>query len=462
MRHLRTASPILHGSPAWALLPADSVVKQWAKELALAAAEPANRDLWGLVGQAVVVEDADLDAVDGVLRCVANDAGLDFRRVEAEDVMEACSDWVEAVADGQSILVYLAAGQWISGNLEGDDDDLGFTRSPGHDEQSAHAFRKGLRQFLEQEIPKRPMVVVTAIKSFRHLDPALRRTGCFDRRIVLPRITNEILAQTFIMEMGASALDGTLTDHLTRLGALLDCQYRDQRRRHLMEQALRRLCWREHRKATFNDVLTFATYGTGDEDTQTHESLEKRRGHAIHEAGHALVSYLESQDKIPPAYCCINGRNSLFGVVVTPHDAQESSSNDMTYANARYHIRVALAGRVAEHLVLGADQVSLQGATGDLQKASELASQMFGRWGLAPDADTDEAASGNLAVICGSPTPTEYDHVEQLVRTFLQKQFLEVLALLREQRVLLDRITDALTDKGILFQKDFTDILECD
>ena len=50
------------------------------------------------------------------------------------------------------------------------------------------------------------------------------------------------------------------------------------------------------------------------------------------------------------------------------------------------HIAVALAGREAERLLLGADRVST-GASNDIEKAAHLARRMVGEWGMLPECE---------------------------------------------------------------------------
>ena len=458
MKHQKQSPSPAKPNHLWSLVPQGSAIKQWAKDLSQVASAPFHSEQWSMVGQAVIVVSEDAEHAQEILRNVAQQAGMAFMSVASDEVASNFNEWIDGVPE-TPVLVYLEPGAWVGSNLEGDDDDLGFARNPSHDEAQAFEFRKAFRHFLEAGLPNSPMVIVTVLKSFVMMEPSLRRSGCFDRRITLPRLQNELLAKTFIEEVGATTLDSSVTEDLTRLGALLSADFPKQRQRRLIQKALQRLCWRERRKGTFDDLMMFAIFGIGEDDAGPDIS-DNRRSHAVHEAGHALISYLASREKMAPAYCSIKGRGDSFGVVVTPYEAAESISNDKTYADMLFHLRVGLAGRAAEHLLLGAENVSAGGSASDLAKATEVAWRMLGRWGLAPDDHTDDGAASNLQVVIGNPTDCEIARVDALVQPFLQKQFLIILELLRQHKVTLENVANALVTKGYLFQEDFMAIVK--
>jgi hypothetical protein len=304
-------------TPYWAYWSEDSAIKRWTRELTQAAADPGDRERWALTGQAVVVEHDDLEVMDGVLQCIAHQAGLAYRRVAAAEVVGEFPAWVEAIPADTPCLVQLAAGLWVGPALDGDEDELGFPRALDHDELAAAAFRQALRAFLEAGLPPTPLVIVIALKSGGQLDPALRRQGCFDRRLALPRLGNVDLARAFVDEMGRGLFDASVTADLNHLGALVRYEFADQRRRGLLRQALRRLQWREGRAVSFQDLLLFATYGTVDREIVP-DTLAQRRRHAIHEAGHALVAALDGPRGAIPVYVSATPRNDHAGIVVPP------------------------------------------------------------------------------------------------------------------------------------------------
>ena len=445
-------------TPFWKYWAEDSAIKRWTRELAQAAANPGDRERWALTGQAVVVEHDDLEVMDGVLHCVANMAGLTYRRVPVDEVVSEFPAWVEAQPAGKPGLVHLAAGLWVGPALEGDEEDLGFPRGLGHDERAAAAFRQALRTLLAAGLPQAPVVLVIALKAFGQLDPQLRRQGGFDRRLGLPRLTNEDCARAFVDAMGPRLFDASVTADLNHLGALVRYEFPNQRRRGLLQQALRRLHWREGRPVSFNDLVLFATYGTMDRE-EPPASAAQRRLPAIHEAGHALVAALDGPRGALPVYVSASHRNDHVGIVVPPYDTY-AEGEEPSYADMVHRIRVGVAGRAAEHLVLGADQVSATGARSDLLRVYTLACDLLVSNGHSPDLSSDSAVASNLAIMHGQVAEADLARAEMMCREFLQTQYLAVLALLRQHRDVLERLTVALMARGVLFQEDLRRIFQ--
>jgi ATP-dependent Zn protease len=123
-----------------------------------------------------------------------------------------------------------------------------------------------------------------------------------------------------------------------------------------------------------------------------------------------------------------------------------------------HKIRVWLGGRAAEHLLLGASQVSAEGASSDLEQATRMACSMMGVFGLSPDLTTDDTAGANLTVVIDDISASEAQHVEILARQFLQQQFCKTLDVLRTHHTYLEKIVAALVEKKVLLETDFTNL----
>jgi cell division protease FtsH len=108
------------------------------------------------------------------------------------------------------------------------------------------------------------------------------------------------------------------------------------------------------------------------------------RSVAAHEAGHAAVAILDSNGKNIPDYWSIVPGADFKGVVAESIAYRESLGGRTTYADFRHQIRVRLAGRAAEELAFGPENIS-SGACGDLESVWKRSSRAFGRWGFAPD-----------------------------------------------------------------------------
>lgn len=109
-------------------------------------------------------------------------------------------------------------------------------------------------------------------------------------------------------------------------------------------------------------------------------SEKDRRIIAYHEGGHALVAHHLPEADIVNRVTILPRGQSLG---VTHFIAEEDRYNYSRHA-LMTKIAVGLAGRVAEDLTFGADQITT-GAENDLQVVTDLARRMVTRWGMSEE-----------------------------------------------------------------------------
>ena len=446
------------GHTFWNFLPATSSIKRWKDAIKTANGSSFCRHEWEMIGHAVVIEHHDVETIQTMVHHIAGETRMQLHII-AHDQVSNFGEWLDVLAGDEPVLIYLEPGVWLKNGANDDEDDHEWPECPTHDEDKAYEFRKELAKRLRAGILQKPIVFVTGLQSVSQMDKQLRQSGLFDRRIEIPEIAYEETAQAFLEETGIDIVDESYQSNLKRVGCLVRHELNDYRRRSIVQKSLQRRAWSEKRKVTFNDLVMLAVYGTSECDDQV-DPPEIRQRHAIHEAGHALVVYLDSKDKTPPEYCSVIKRGGTHGVVVRGYDDHERISDDLTYRDITHKIRVALGGRVAEHYLLGATQTSASGSKSDLESATRLAGGLFGKWGHSPDLSTDAQAASNLEVVLGKPTPSEYAHVEIMIRDYLSTQFEMVLSLFKAHHQLLKLIAETLNEKTFLTRKDFESIIQ--
>jgi len=453
--HKTLSSPIVRTNPRglWNFIAENSAIKRWTTELAVAGTQEFCAETWDVLGHAVVIESEDVESVRTLIHHVAGEGNMQLHLINRDHITNF-KDWVNVIPTDEPTLVYLEPGLWLKNKLGDDDSSPEWAECPTHDDDKAYAFRKELANFIATQGCKQPTVFVTAVESVSQLDASLRRAGLFDRRVKVPELDYEDVAHAFIEETGSDFLDDSVHSDLKRVGCLVRHEFSDQRRRCIFQKAIKRLAWRNGSKVSYKELVQFAAYGTAEVDDRL-DPPEVRRRHAIHEAGHALVTYLDSKGKIPPEYCSVIKRGGTHGIMVRAFEAHERISDDLSYQDVTHNIRVALGGRVAEHLLLGAIDASATGARGDLKTATNLAGSLFGSWGHSDDLTSDSVAASNLAVCIGKATHSECAHVEQKIRNYLQAQFGIVLEILKTHSELLEKTVSALNEKTILVKEDF-------
>ncbi|MEG0766896.1 MAG: AAA family ATPase [Clostridia bacterium] len=309
-------------------------------------------------------------------------------------------------------------------------DALGKRRDNGNEEreQTLNALLTEMSGFRGDQ----GIVVIAATNRIDTLDEALLRPGRFDRQIEvgLPGCMQRLRILQVHARNKPMAPDVDLQklamDAVFFSGAKLES---------MLNEAAILAARREAEMIGQTDIAhAFQTVMVGDEKQDRSDIGQREREiTAYHEAGHALATlHLMPESRLTRVSIIPSTRGAAgYSMAVMP-DRQF-----FTRAELEAHIGIALAGRVAEELVFGADQMTT-GAGNDLSKATELCVRMCMEWGM--DAQL------------GLPTQrvlTSYglsggQDVSDAIRTRLAAHYARVLALLTAHRDTLERIAQAL------------------
>ncbi|CAM8657934.1 Peptidase M41 [Oxalobacteraceae bacterium] len=450
------AAPSSHSS-LWAKLPSSHVVNRWINELARLPSHSTDPDQWAICGKAVLLETDDLEILKDLVSYAANKVGMNFYYMSLEEVSLDLLDSLAELGSTVPTLVYIEPGRWLGG--EDGEGEHAWPMHPSDDAETLHRFRLLLSQYLTESSSNKPIIITTGVRSSSQMDIALRRGKLFDRRIRLPEFEPEVIASSFIDDIGRDVFEKIIDGQHKRIGYLLKREFPSNRRRSLLASAINRLGWRENRLINFDDVVQFASFGTQEDEVALPDPTYARQ-HAIHEAGHALVTYLDSRDHTIPVYTSILKRGGALGVVITTPDAYEMTGEDLSYRDIIHKIKVCLAGRAAEYLLLGAEDVSARGALGDLEEATHWARLLMEELGHSSVTGTIEEASSNLLVQQSKPAGIERHRTDAQARLFLQKLFIETVDILKKNTEILYLIVKQLEQKTILFEEDFKKIVQ--
>jgi cell division protease FtsH len=278
------------------------------------------------------------------------------------------------------------------------------------------------------------------------LDKALLRPGRFDRRVaVQPPDRN---GRKLILEVHTRSVPLGDDVDLDRLASTTPGMVGADLANLVNEAAL--LAARRGREAVsaadLADALEKIVLGA---ERKVIMSDADRRRTAYHEAGHALVGML-TPGADPVRKVSIIPRGTALGVTFSAPDADRFT---YTTEDLAAKIRVMLGGRAAEEIALG--NVTT-GAESDIDMLTRLARHMVGRWGMSPK-------MGLIAVLGqDDPTPFAADGFSQRTRELLDDEvrrivdeaYAEVVALLREERVRLDALAEALLAEETLDEDD--------
>ena len=277
----------------------------------------------------------------------------------------------------------------------------------------------------------RNVIFIGATNRVDILDPALLRPGRFDRKIVVPlpdRGGREaIIAVHAAGKPFNSDVDFSALARRTPGFSGADLSY-------LMNEAALEAARNGAKTITSAHIQdALATSVLGKERRSALVTDRDRRIVAWHEAGHAAAALL-LPDAENPVTVTIIPRGGAGGVTW-----MQGSENDfLTRAQAQSRLIVSMGGRAAEKLLLDGDFT--QGAHGDLQSATALATEMVARYGMGR----------RLVSVDAVPGSTGSDIINDEAAELIANAAREADRLLGRNRRLVTVIADALLDQETL------------
>ncbi|MEE9298064.1 MAG: AAA family ATPase [Acidimicrobiia bacterium] len=297
------------------------------------------------------------------------------------------------------------------------------------------------------------ILLIGATNRAEALDPALLRPGRFDRVFHFPLPARKERRELIDFFLTTKAHDDTVDDTARDDLAATTMGYSPASLERLFDEALL-FALREDR-----DSLGVTDLHRARLDVEiglaepTEYTEEERENIAVHEAGHAVVAYLAGK-----------GRKMNFLSIVKRKDALgllAHSETEERYTKRRSEtlalMQIALGGMVAEELFFGE---SGTGPVNDLATATNIAVEMVGSMGLGSSLISFRAVDqgmvgGNLVAKVLAD-----DKARDAVDALLHEQKAVVVALLRDNRHLIEALRDALVDGDELAGREIVEVLD--
>jgi cell division protease FtsH len=288
------------------------------------------------------------------------------------------------------------------------------------------------------------VILIAATNRPDVLDPALLRPGRFDREVVVNN--PDIVGREQILQV-----------HVRRIPLALDVNLKTLARTtpgfsgadlmNLVNEAallaVRREC-EAVGMAEFEEAKDTVTMGA---ERRTHVmSDEERRLTAYREGGKAIVAlHVPAADPLHKATIVTRGRSTGQVKQLPENDHAALSLKQMTS-----RLAITLAGRAAEELVFGRDNIT-SGTAADIEAATKLARDMVTRWGLsealgvvAYGDNQDEVFLGNSVTRTQNVSEETAQLISIEVRRLVDAALAEAQAILQRHRAELDRLAQGL------------------
>jgi len=276
------------------------------------------------------------------------------------------------------------------------------------------------------------IIVIGATNRLDTLDEALLRPGRFDRHIEIG--LPDVNARQHILSLYAKKkplsddvnLESVAKSTVCFSGAMLE---------NLMNEAaimaansMDNVIRNEHIDKAFYTVIAGAP-----KTDRSYITDQERKITAYHEAGHALATTLLLPDHYISKVTIIPSVRGAGGFNLSiPKDTMFQSQRQL-----KSSIQVLLAGRVAEELIFGSDEITT-GASNDIQKASKMIVDYLDKYGM-------DSEMGLFSV-----EALEEGHDSKLLdkcRTLMNESYEEIRSLMNDNLPLLEKITQELLEK---------------
>ena len=305
--------------------------------------------------------------------------------------------------------------------------------------------------------PSDNIVVLAATNRPDILDPALKRSGRFDRQITI--VPPDVKGRKKILDVHSDKVmlsDGVDLDDI----ATLTSGFTGAELASLVNEAAL-LAARQNKTAVDQEDFDMAhdRILLGVERKGMVITERDKRVLAFHEAGHAIVARL-LPDSDPVHKITIIPRGRALG------QTQQLPINDRQAYSREYlkdRITTLMGGRAAEELVFG---IKTTGAQSDIQQATELATNMVCKWGMSENLgpqvyivdDGDFLGPSSHRLSMGARTEAQID---KEIKNLLESCYDEAVSILSNERLFLSVLADILMQVETIDSEEFDIIYSC-
>ena len=286
------------------------------------------------------------------------------------------------------------------------------------------------------------------------LDKALLRPGRFDRRIIVDK--PDLKGRIEILKVHAKDVKMDETVDLEAIALATSGAVGSDLANMINEAAI--IAVKEKREYVTQKDLFEAVEQVlvGKEKKDRIMSQEERRIVSYHEVGHALISALQKNSEPVQKITIVPRTMGALGYVM--HVPEEEKFLN-TQAELQDRLVSLLGGRAAEEVVF--DTVTT-GASNDIEKATEIARAMVTQYGMSRkfgliglESVESKYLDGRTVMNCSDRTAAD---VDAEVMDILKKSYEQALAMLKDNREVMDTLAEYLIEKETITGKEFMKI----
>jgi cell division protease FtsH len=304
--------------------------------------------------------------------------------------------------------------------------------------------------------PTQKVIVMAATNRADVLDSALLRPGRFDRRIIIDLPDRIERKEILEVHKKGKKLETNIDLELvaTRTPGFSGAELSS-----LMNESAITAARENRKEVSQNDLLSSIEKVMLGAERKNHlMGEEEKKLVAYHEAGHALVaSVLPHADPVHKISIISRGNAGGYTLKLPTDERRLTNKNVFTD-----DIAMTFGGYAAEELVAG---VTSTGPSSDIEQATAMARAMVTRYGMS-DVVGPVAIESDRNVITHGRSSGDKIYSEELnrnvdneIKRIVEEGREKARSVVREYKVVLDAIADALIEKENLERPDFEDIL---
>lgn len=303
--------------------------------------------------------------------------------------------------------------------------------------------------------PNTAVVVLAATNRGDLLDPALLRPGRFDRRVVLELPDLEARQEILKIHAKGKPFEDDVNWERVAKGTV---GFSGAELENMLNEAAIGAARLNKVKISMKDIDEASLKVKLGAEKKRSQSDEDKLMTAYHEAGHAIVNYVEGLD--PVSKISIISRGMALGFTLVP---PQKDVIHYTKSKLIKQMAMAMGGRAAEELVFG-DITT--GASSDISNATSMARNMVVEWGmselgpinLGPQVDVGDW--GKAYMEPARISDTMQGKVDGEIKKFVEGSFNEAKKVLKENKEKLDKLAKALVEKESLNQEEFEELMK--
>ncbi|MCB9801031.1 MAG: ATP-dependent metallopeptidase FtsH/Yme1/Tma family protein [Pseudomonadales bacterium] len=323
----------------------------------------------------------------------------------------------------------------------------------GHDEreQTLNQILVEMDGFAQNE----KVIVMAATNRGDMLDPALVRPGRFDRRVMvrLPDLDE----RKYILSIHAKGKPFAKVFDWEKV-ARRTVGFSGADLENMLNEAAIAVAREDRSEIEMEDIEEASLKVKLGPSKKRLQDVHEREMTAYHEAGHALVAHV-SPHADPVHRISIVSRGRALGFTLTP---PEKDKLQTTKSELIDRIAVLMGGRAAEELVFNEYTA---GASSDIERATRIARAMVTEYGmskLGPMNFSPLYESQDYGRAWGEPNRvslTVQEQVDAETKRFLEEGYARALQILKNDRTILDAVSQKLIEQESLDADEFVKIV---